>query len=200
MNLTPPDRVTVMTCIGCGAMSVPGACPGTCSGERKLELVPASDYDEAQIQGDAAAAQIEKLRLLLETFVASDSADPTEALPALAASARDVLRGAPSGSVTADDDEADSVVTWWCPRCGGIDAPQPCIGVCISRPVEWVNLQSFERERHRRASLVDQLRELTDVARALGFVTPRPGQVDRNWQALQARASRALSALEPVLS
>jgi hypothetical protein len=200
MSLTPPDRVTVMTCIGCGAMTVPGACPGTCSDERKLELVPASDYDRAQTQGDAAAAQIEKLRLLLESFVASDSADPAQALPGLAASARAVLRDAPATSVVAEDEETEPVVTWWCPRCGGIDAPQPCIGVCISRPVEWANRQDFDRVRDRRASLLDQLRELTDVARALGFVTPRSGQEERNWQALQARASQALSALEPVLS
>jgi hypothetical protein len=178
-------------------MSVPGACPGTCSGERKLELVPASDYDETRTQGDAAAVQIEKLRVLLEAVVASDPPDLAQALPALAASARAALRDAPSIPVAAEDDEADLVVTWWCPRCGGIDAPQPCIGVCISRPVDWVNLQSFERERHRRASQVDRLREMTDVVRALGFVRPRPGQEERNWQALEMRALRALNALAP---
>jgi hypothetical protein len=200
MSLTPPERVTVTTCIGCGAMSVPGTCQGTCSGERKLELVPASDYDDAQLQGDAAAARIEKLRPLLETVAGSDGADPARALRDLAAPARAALRDAPSIPVAPEDEEADPVLTWWCPRCGGIDAPQPCIGVCISRPVEWANLQSFEGERDRRARLVDELREVTDVVRALGFVTPRPGQEERNWQALQARARRALNALDPIVS
>jgi hypothetical protein len=201
MNLNPPERVTVTTCIGCGAMSVPGTCPGTCSDERKLELVPASDYDEAQIQGDAAAAGIDKLRPLLETVAGADGADPAHALRDLAAPARAALRDAPSIPVAAEEDEEiDSVVAWWCARCGGIDAPQPCIGVCISRPVEWASLQSFEGERDRRARLVDELREVTDVVRPLGFVTPRPGQEERNWRALQARARRALNALDPVLS
>lgn len=200
MNLNPPERVTVTTCIGCGAMTVPGTCPGTCSGERKLELVPASDYDEAQIQGDAAAAGIEKLRRLLENVAGADEIDPAQALRDLAAPARAALRDSPSIPVAAENEEADSVLTRWCPRCGGIDAPQPCIGVCVSRQVEWANLQSFEGERDRRARLVDELREVTDLVRALGFVTPRPGQEERNWEALQARARRALNALDPVLS
>jgi hypothetical protein len=48
-----PDRLTVPTCIGCGAMSRFGTCDTGCS-EQKLELVPATAYDSlAALQSGA---------------------------------------------------------------------------------------------------------------------------------------------------
>jgi hypothetical protein len=42
--VTLPDRVTVLTCIGCGAIGREERCDGDCS-EHKLLLVSAVDYD-----------------------------------------------------------------------------------------------------------------------------------------------------------
>jgi len=39
-----PDRLSVPTCIGCGAMSQPGTCDTDCT-EHKLDLVRAAAYD-----------------------------------------------------------------------------------------------------------------------------------------------------------
>ena len=48
---TLPDCVTVLTCIGCGAMGREERCDGDCS-EHKLLLVSAIDYDVLPGDGD----------------------------------------------------------------------------------------------------------------------------------------------------
>ena len=51
--MRPPERVTVPTCIGCGAMSQVGTCETSCS-EQKLELVRAAALDElVAVRSDA---------------------------------------------------------------------------------------------------------------------------------------------------
>jgi hypothetical protein len=89
-----------------------------------------------------------------------------------------------------------------CIGCGA--APQPCIGVCIWRPAQWVNAASYEAERcraladrqaERCRALADRQaeRSLTALLRMLAFTTPRTGQWERNWRALQSRARHALT-------
>jgi len=39
------------------------------------------------------------------------------------------------------------VIVWRCEDCGGIDAPQECIDVCIWGPADWVDATSYEAER-----------------------------------------------------
>ena len=41
---------------------------------------------------------------------------------------------------------------WWCAECGGIDTPQPCLGVCVWRPIDWVNRSRYEQLRELAAS------------------------------------------------
>ena len=40
-------------------------------------------------------------------------------------------------------------VTWYCDRCGGIDAPQECLDVCVWRPVDWVREADYRELRER---------------------------------------------------
>jgi hypothetical protein len=68
---------------------------------------------------------------------------------------------------------------WQCIGCGRIEGPQTCIGICQDRKVEFVYAAEYEE----LAALVTQL------ARA----TPREGEWERSYRALQARA-RALLA------
>ena len=68
---------------------------------------------------------------------------------------------------------------WQCIGCGRIAGPQTCIGICQDRKVEVVYAAEYEE----LAALVTQL------ARA----TPREGEWERSYRALQARA-RALLA------
>jgi hypothetical protein len=88
---------------------------------------------------------------------------------------------------------AEPATTWWCAECGGIDAPQPCLGICIWRPVEWVNRAVYEQQRERvLAARATELR-MSRLLRRLASVTPRHGQWERGWRVLQAEAQEALS-------
>jgi len=134
-----PDRVTVPTCIGCGAMSRPGTCETGCA-EHKLVLIRAAALDaltnaERQILANTTALAGPAEQLL-------DRRAATEEWPGAFASvqeqARTALRSAPDDPAVAAelDTPAEPAVTWWCDRCGGIDAPQPCLGICVWRTVE----------------------------------------------------------------
>jgi hypothetical protein len=74
--------------------------------------------------------------------------------------------------------------TWWCAGCGGIDAPQRCLGICVWRPVEWVNRTRYSEERACALAQLDTERRLRQLLRRIAFVTPRAGQ----WRALLAPA------------
>jgi hypothetical protein len=92
------------------------------------------------------------------------------------------------------DEPAEHVTTWWCAESGGIDAPQPCLGVCIWCPADWVNRAVYEAERSRAAGERDAERALVRVLRCVASVTPLDDQWERNWLALQAEARGALDA------
>lgn len=181
------------TCIGCGSITEFGTCEQGCT-EQELELVPATDFDrlaeslaETRTRSDAFAA-------IVRSFAA---ADPEVAgfeieYRSLQQAARYVLRRYPQDtSLDAGGEQSyapsQRVTTWWCPECGGIDAPQPCLGVCIRRPVEWVTAARYEREQALTLAERDRERILRTLLRDLAFVTPREGQWKRNWSALAAR-------------
>jgi len=162
-----PDRVTVLTCIGCGAMGRQERC--TACTEHKLVLVTAAD--------DAAVhAVVERLAPVARELLAHDGD--------LRAAAREALHGAelePAGTVTG----------WWCDRCGNVDMPQPCIGVCVWKPADWVNAELYGRR-------LAAARALLGLVTRIATVRPRPGQEERNRDALRAQARAALAALEPA--
>ncbi len=89
----------------------------------------------------------------------------------------------------------DYVNAWQCIGCGKIEAPQTCIGVCQDRKVQFV--YAFEHEEMlARARRAEQRAEaLEAVVRQLTATTPREGEWERSYKALQAQARRALSAL-----
>src|SRR3954467_9690939 len=110
--------VTVLRCIGCGAIETPQPCLGTCR-ERRLDLVPA-DQHAAVV---AALAELERAlaarRTLLARLVRTSDLEP------LRAPARAALRA------VAEPVAGERLTTWACDSCGRVEAPQPCIGVCI---------------------------------------------------------------------
>jgi hypothetical protein len=88
------------------------------------------------------------------------------------------------------------VKAWQCVGCGMIEAPQTCIGVCEYRRTEFV--YAFEHEQaiaqatagaRRRADALEAL------VRQLALTTPREGEWERSYRALQDQARRALSML-----
>lgn len=87
---------------------------------------------------------------------------------------------------------AELVKAWQCIGCGKIEAPQTCVGVCQDRKVELV----YAHE-HREAIAREQAdkRDLELLVRHIALTTPRSGEWERSYLALQARARRALAQL-----
>ena len=87
---------------------------------------------------------------------------------------------------------AESATTSWCAACGGIDAPQPCLGIRIWRPVDWVNRAVYEQQRERVLAEREMELRLSRLPRRLASVTPRHGRWERGWRVLRAEAQEAL--------
>jgi len=85
----------------------------------------------------------------------------------------------------------DRITAWQCIGCGRIEAPQQCIGVCRDRKVEFVEADAHDAEVQE---LRRQAEALFAVVRQIANTTPRKGECERTWQALQARARQALEA------
>lgn len=83
----------------------------------------------------------------------------------------------------------ETIGGWRCIGCGRVDAPQPCIGVCTDRRVELVLAQDY-------AALAGRVADLEEALALIAGVTPKPGQLEASWQALQARARTLLEARE----
>ncbi len=76
---------------------------------------------------------------------------------------------------------------WQCIGCGRIDHPQPCVGICQDRKVEMVYAADH-------AESVARVAALEALLRRIAFTTPRPGEWQAAWRALQADARRAVEA------
>jgi hypothetical protein len=198
--MEPPERLTVLTCIGCGAMTEIGTCASGCA-ETRLDLVPAEDFD--RIKADLVHIQAAAVAFgeVAQPLAASEPApqDVERAYCSLQIEARTALRLHPdcAGAHPEWLEPDEPAITWWCPRCGGLDAPQPCRGVCIRRPAEWVRYEIYERERERALRARDAERRLRQLTRAVAFVTPRTGQWERGWRAAHEWAKVAGAIARP---
>jgi hypothetical protein len=193
-SVKPPCHLPISTCIGCGAMRQYESCAGACS-ERERELVSGGDYDELTAAAAACRVRIQGLWAVIEELARREPG-PDEwqiAYEALQQSARSVLRRSWPGSGGRDDplSSAETVTVWRCQDCGGVDAPQPCIDVCIWRPADWVDATSYESERSRAAFDREVEQSLAGLLRRLAFATPRDGQWKRSWRAFQSQARLA---------
>lgn len=90
---------------------------------------------------------------------------------------------------------AERVKAWQCIGCGKIDAPQTCIGVCQDRKVEFVYAFEYEETLAQLALARRQAEVLGALVRQLARTTPREGEWERSYRALQDQARRAVAAL-----
>ncbi len=192
-----PERLSVPTCIGCGAMSRFGSCELGCS-EQRLDLVRAVAYDALIAAEPAARARAEVLRPVVEKLSHHQprTGDFQARYLAVQADARDALRSAPTVDEPGVDvrEPAQSATTWWCAECGGIDAPQPCLGICVWREVEWVRNDAYERRREEVLAVLETERRAGVLLRRLAWATPREGHWERSWQALLSEAQQITGA------
>lgn len=74
---------------------------------------------------------------------------------------------------------AERIKAWQCIGCGRIEGAQPCIGICEDRPQHFVYAEEYER--------------LEFLVRQLATITPRDGEWERTYRALQQRARQLLA-------
>ena len=173
------------------------SCEGACS-EHKRELVSGGDYDDLKAAAAACRARIQGLRAVVGELARREPG-PDEwrvAYEALQQSARSLLRRSRSAPGGRDDDllsPAETVIVRRCQDCGGVDAPQPCIDVCIWGPCIWVRPTGWMRPRMSRSargppSISRLSSRWLALLRRLAFATPRDGQWERSWRACQSQA------------
>ena len=201
-SVKPPRRLSIQGCIGCGAMRQYESCAGVCR-ERRLELVSGGDYDELTASAVARRGRIGGLLAVVEELARAEPG-PGEwraAYQAVRQSARPALRR--FGPAARDrgyelPSPAESVIVWRCQDCGGVDAPQPCIDVCVWGPADWVDAASYDAERSRAAVDREVEKSLAGLLRRFAFATPRDGQWERSWRAFQLQARLALAQADPT--
>lgn len=89
----------------------------------------------------------------------------------------------------------DPVKAWQCIGCGRIEAPETCVGICEYRKVEFVHADEYQAVV-AEATVARQRQDLlVTLARKLVNTTPRDGQWDRSYRAMQDLARRALAGV-----
>ncbi len=88
----------------------------------------------------------------------------------------------------------ERVTVWQCIGCGRIEGPQNCIGVCEDRKVELVYADVHEEVLARLGRLRREAEVLKTVVERLAHTTPRAGEWERSYRALQAQARAVLAA------
>jgi hypothetical protein len=83
------------------------------------------------------------------------------------------------------NENVERIAAWQCIGCGRIEGAQPCIGICQDRKAEFVAAADYDR-------LAAEAAALRKVAREIATITPRQGEWERSYRALQARARRIL--------
>ncbi|HEU4973567.1 MAG TPA: hypothetical protein VFT50_00650 [Baekduia sp.] len=172
------------TCIACGARSRAGECPEGCA-DVAIDLVDLAALEAVEEHAGALRERVEALRGVLAA--AGEAPDDEAWRRVREAAARALHRDVP------EPPEVEVVPAWGCPSCGRVDAPQPCLGVCIRRPVLMVDAARVAAAREESERLAERDGVLTAVVRMLATVRPRPGQEARTREALRERAREALA-------
>lgn len=89
----------------------------------------------------------------------------------------------------------ERMTAWQCIGCGRIEGPRPCIGVCQDRKVDFVYASDHDEALAQLALARRQVETLAVLVRQIAHTTPREGEWERTWRALQVRARRALEVL-----
>ncbi len=90
----------------------------------------------------------------------------------------------------------EHVKAWQCIGCGRIEAPQNCVGICEDRRVELVYAFEHENALAQLDAAQRQSNALAALVRRLAWTTPRDGEWEHSYQALQRDARQILAPLE----
>ena len=78
---------------------------------------------------------------------------------------------------------ANRIKVWQCVGCGRIDDPRPCVGICRDERAEYVLAAEHDAE----------LTPLVQLARRIALTTPRAGEWESTYRAMQRAARELLS-------
>jgi hypothetical protein len=177
--------------MGCWSMREFATCDGMCR-ERRLELVTGANYDELVAAATVSRSRVQAFLLIVSELAGAPPRrlDWNVLYESLRGRARVVLTaaGPPARETVASTSSAETTVVWRCPDCGGLEETQPCIGVCMWRPVDWVELGAFESEQAQALRDIELERALFGLLTRFAWVTPNEGEFERNWRAFQAQA------------
>lgn len=87
----------------------------------------------------------------------------------------------------------DYITAWQCIGCGKIEAPQPCIGVCRDRKILLVGIDEHQQALDEVQRAYGQVQEMQAILSLLALSTPRPGQWEPSYRALQQQARSVLA-------
>ncbi len=90
------------------------------------------------------------------------------------------------------------VEAWQCIGCGRIEGPQPCIGVCQDRKVQFVPEAEYARLVERLAAAEARQAALDAFVRRLVRTHPRAGAWEQSYRTLQEQGRLALAAAAPA--
>lgn len=86
----------------------------------------------------------------------------------------------------------DYIQAWQCIGCGRIEAPQTCLGICRDRKILMIGKEDHERAL---AELRARLTRAHERLLRFGCSTPREGQWERSFRALQNEVRAVLALL-----
>ncbi|MBV1708169.1 MAG: hypothetical protein KGQ37_13305 [Hyphomicrobiales bacterium] len=190
-----PDCLTLWFCIGCGAMGNNEPCQGACNFQR-LEIVSAAEYARALEQQDEALSEVAAWTSVLAPLASlpADDHDWESAYRALQARASAALKSAGAPLAQGDITDARAEV-WLCATCGQVEAPQECLGICIRRNGDFVRRQDYQQADYQATATREHAQQLRRLVTQWASVTPRAGQWESSYRALQARAQALLASL-----
>ncbi|HXS53103.1 MAG TPA: hypothetical protein VN782_11265 [Usitatibacter sp.] len=88
--------------------------------------------------------------------------------------------------------EIARIQVWQCVGCGRIDLPRPCVGICRDEKKAYVTAEDHDAVVAQLQAETEKLRRLV---REIAGVTPRAGEFERGYRALQERARRLLEEI-----
>jgi hypothetical protein len=92
------------------------------------------------------------------------------------------------------DLEIARIKVWQCVGCGRIDDPRPCVGICRDEKRTYVPAEDHDAVI---AALEGEVAALRRIVREIAGVTPRAGEFESTYRALQRRARGTLEAFAP---
>lgn len=180
--MTLTRHLPVATCIGCGARSHEGQCDDGCT-DLPLDLV---DVDDLVAIATRAEALEDRVATLRETVCALADDAPTD-WTALKERARAAVQIA-----VPEAPEPDVIEGWGCPQCGRVDAPQPCLGICVRRPGLVADVAEYREYAEHAQRMAEIDRTLMAFAHVVAGVRPRPGREQQTLESLRSRARELL--------